>query len=325
MNCSATRSPSSRAVSASCWICPVTRFSWSSASCTGATTSAKDDLRRLDGGDDDPLVRVQEVLHHHHRVVPLLDRLAVEVGGELGKRLRVVVDGDRDVLLRRAELVRDLLVECVREARHAARLYTAAPHAPSRVIGEPGRRPTAASPLPVLTSSLRRALVLAVRVRRSTSAGAEPSWIRRGFASSGFGTRISRTPFTYDGGDLRLVDAGRQPDGTREAAVTALEAEEAVALLLRRLARSPETVRVSSVHLDRDLVLGEAGKVEGVDELGFGLPDVEARNPGLRTAAATLEQPVEEPAHLALDLGELAERLPADECRHVMTSCSQEF
>ena len=42
MNCSATRLPSSRAVSASCWIWPVTRFSWSSASSTGATTSGND-------------------------------------------------------------------------------------------------------------------------------------------------------------------------------------------------------------------------------------------------------------------------------------------
>jgi hypothetical protein len=47
-------------------------------------------------------------------VVPLLDRLAVEVGGELRQRLGVVVDGDRDVLLRRAELVGDLLVVCYR-------------------------------------------------------------------------------------------------------------------------------------------------------------------------------------------------------------------
>ena len=63
-------------------------------------------LRRLHGRDHDVLVCVEQVLHHHHRVVPLLDRLAVEVRGELRQRLRVVVDGDRDVLLRRAELVR---------------------------------------------------------------------------------------------------------------------------------------------------------------------------------------------------------------------------
>ena len=69
--------------------------------------------------------QVEEVLHHHHRVVPLLDRLAVEVGCELRQRLGVVVDGDRDVLLRRAELVGDLLVECIREARHVETLTRA--------------------------------------------------------------------------------------------------------------------------------------------------------------------------------------------------------
>ena len=79
-------------------------------------------LRRLDCRDHDVLVGVEEILHHHHRVVPLLHRLAVEMGGKLRERLRVVVDGDRDVLLRRAELVRDLLVEGVREARHAVTL-----------------------------------------------------------------------------------------------------------------------------------------------------------------------------------------------------------
>ena len=77
------------------------------------------------------LVGVEEVLHHHHRVVPLLERLAVEVGGELRQRLRVVVHGDRDVLLRGGELVRDLLVEGVGEAGHAAGTLTP----------ESGRRP----------------------------------------------------------------------------------------------------------------------------------------------------------------------------------------
>ena len=83
----------------------MTRFSWSSASATGATIVGEVRLRRLDARDDDVVVGVEQVLHHHHRVVPLLDRLAVEVRGELRQRLRVVVDGDRDVLLRRRELV----------------------------------------------------------------------------------------------------------------------------------------------------------------------------------------------------------------------------
>ena len=61
---------------------------------------------------------VEEVLHHHHRVVSLLERLLVEVRRELGERLAVVVNRDRDVLLRRRELVRDLLVEFLLKGWH---------------------------------------------------------------------------------------------------------------------------------------------------------------------------------------------------------------
>ena len=39
-------------------------------------------------------VGVDQVLHHHHRVVALLERLAVEETRQLRERLRVVVDGD---------------------------------------------------------------------------------------------------------------------------------------------------------------------------------------------------------------------------------------
>ena len=77
-------------------------------------------LRRGDGRDHHVVVRVEEVLHHHHRVVSLLDRLPVEVRGELRQRLRVVVDGDRDVLLRGRELVRDLLVEFLLKGWHGS-------------------------------------------------------------------------------------------------------------------------------------------------------------------------------------------------------------
>ena len=82
-----------------------------------------DEIREIDlgafhGRDPDLVVGVEKVLHHHHGVVALLDRLAVEVRGELRQRLRVVVDGDRDVLLRGAELVGDLLVEGVGEPGH---------------------------------------------------------------------------------------------------------------------------------------------------------------------------------------------------------------
>ena len=75
-------------------------------------------LRRRHGRRDDRLVGVEEVLDDHHRVVSLLDRLAVEVGGKLSERCRVVMHGDRDVLLRGGEFARDLRVQLVREPAH---------------------------------------------------------------------------------------------------------------------------------------------------------------------------------------------------------------
>ena len=120
MNCSPTRSFSSRASRASSAICDVTRLSCSSASATGATTSGNEICGAGDRGDDHLAVGIEEVLHHHHRVVSLLHRLPVEVGGELREGLGVVVDGDRDVLLGGRELVGDLLVEGVREPGHGA-------------------------------------------------------------------------------------------------------------------------------------------------------------------------------------------------------------
>ena len=89
----------------------MTRFSCSSASATGATASVNDVCGSETPGIVDGRVGIEEVLHHHHRVVPLLDRLAVEVSRELAQTSVVVVDGDRDVLLRSRELVPDLLVE----------------------------------------------------------------------------------------------------------------------------------------------------------------------------------------------------------------------
>ena len=73
-------------------------------------------LRLGDGGDLHLLPRVEEVLHEHHRVVSLFEGLAVEVRRQLLKGLRVEVDGDRHVLVRGGELVRDLLVQCADEA-----------------------------------------------------------------------------------------------------------------------------------------------------------------------------------------------------------------
>ena len=79
-------------------------------------------LRRLDPRDRDALVRVEQVLDDHHRVISLLHRLPVEVSGEPRQRLRVVIDGDRHVLLRGRELVPDLLVQPVGEGGHGATL-----------------------------------------------------------------------------------------------------------------------------------------------------------------------------------------------------------
>ena len=72
----------------------------------------------------DLLADVEQVADHHHRVLALLQRLAVEEGGEAGQGLGVVVDGGADVLLRGGELVRDLLVEGVGErlVRHLGSL-----------------------------------------------------------------------------------------------------------------------------------------------------------------------------------------------------------
>ena len=101
-------------------------------------------LRRGDGRDDHVVVGVEEVLHHHHRVVPLLERLVVEVRGELRQRLGVVVNGDRDVLLRGRELVRDLLVEFLLKGGHALESATGPARpgvGPERLASSHGRHP----------------------------------------------------------------------------------------------------------------------------------------------------------------------------------------
>ena len=98
-NCSPTRSPSSRASATSAEICSVTRFSWSSASATGAAASANEVCGASTPGIGDLEVSVEQVLDEHHRVVPLLHRLAVEVRRQQRQRLRVVVHGDGHVLL----------------------------------------------------------------------------------------------------------------------------------------------------------------------------------------------------------------------------------
>ena len=66
---------------------------------------------RVDAGDAHAHVPVEQVLHEHHRVVPFLDRLAVEVGSQLRQVQVVEPHGDRHVLLAGRELVADLFLQ----------------------------------------------------------------------------------------------------------------------------------------------------------------------------------------------------------------------
>ena len=116
MNCSEAKSDSSRAIRSRPLICSVTRFSCASASSTGATTSANVVTGAVDAGDRHVGVGVEEVLDHHHRVVALLERLAVEERRHLRHRLGVVVDRAGEVLVVGGELVADLDVELLGEA-----------------------------------------------------------------------------------------------------------------------------------------------------------------------------------------------------------------
>src|SRR5205085_9931497 len=67
--------------------------------------------------------------------------------------------------------------------------------------------------------------------------------------------------------DAVLGRALRQPDRARERAEAALEAVEPLAVhLVRALALAADRER-AVLELDRDLVLGDAGQVERVDDL----------------------------------------------------------
>src|SRR2546421_8593115 len=119
------------------------------------------------------------------------------------------------------------------------------------------------------------------------------------------------------GRDVALGDALRHADRARERPVTALEAVEAlVRLLLGALALGADGQR-ALVELDRDLGLGDARQVDGVDDLVLRLPDVERRNPGLVRATVALEEAVHETTHLVLERSDLTERLPANQSGHL--------
>ena len=236
MNCSATRSPSARAVSASCWIWPVTaspgRAPAGQARRRPGTRSAAPRRR-----DHDLLVKVEQVLDHHHRVVSLLDGLPVEVRGELRQRLRVVVDGDRDVLLGRAELVGDLLVQRVGELRHRGDSN------PARAIGSSvvrrDRRPDAGR------RRFRRSSVggrsrVDVRVRRAELDLARLRLLRLRHPDLEHAVRVR-------GADLRLVDPGRQADTAPKLPWRRSNRKKRSPLFsFVSFTRSPDTLSVSS-------------------------------------------------------------------------------
>src|SRR5205814_3723416 len=98
-----------------------------------------------------------------------------------------------------------------------------------------------------------------------------------------------------------LGHALRQADRAREGAEAALEAVVAAVLdRLLALALGRDRQR-AVVELDGDLLLGDAGQIEGVDDLAVRLPDVRRRDPALGLPAVALEQAVHEAAHLVLE------------------------
>src|SRR5439155_19001652 len=113
-----------------------------------------------------------------------------------------------------------------------------------------------------------------------------------------------------------LGDALRHGDRARERAVVALVAIEPLfRLLLGSIALGRDGQR-AVVELDGDLLLGDAGQIDGVDDLVLRLPDVERRNPGLVRATVALEEAVHETTHLVLESSDLTEGLPTNQSGH---------
>src|ERR671939_176151 len=121
------------------------------------------------------------------------------------------------------------------------------------------------------------------------------------------------------GVDRALVGARRRADRAGERAEAPLVAIEALAGdLLRALALAAHGQRVV-LELDRDLVLGDPGEVERVDDRAVGLPHVDGGSPGLVRAAVALDQAAHQPGHLVLERRELTEGLAeADKGSHVI-------
>src|SRR5919108_3166690 len=120
--------------------------------------------------------------------------------------------------------------------------------------------------------------------------------------------------------DLVLVHALREADGPAEAAESALEPVVAILGDLLGLLALGRDRQGLVLHLDRDLLLGNPRKIERVDDVAVRLPDVERRHPGARLTRLTLEEAVQPPVHVLMKRRQLAERLPANECRHCFSS-----
>jgi hypothetical protein len=72
-----------------------------------------------------PHVLVQQVLHHHHRVVALFEGLLVEVRRQLRQVLVVEPDSHCHVLLCRREFVTDLFLQKFLVRAHLANVVAA--------------------------------------------------------------------------------------------------------------------------------------------------------------------------------------------------------
>src|SRR6186997_1312848 len=119
------------------------------------------------------------------------------------------------------------------------------------------------------------------------------------------------------GADAFGLDALRQLQRAAETSVGALNAVEALALLLVLGLALTGHRKHAVLDLDLDVVALHAGQVRPQNEVVLGLDQVHRRNPppgGSIGCAATLTTPeegVEEPVHIALESVELPARIPS--------------
>src|SRR4029078_8143042 len=136
------------------------------------------------------------------------------------------------------------------------------------------------------------------------------------FLLLGFGPRHLEPPVFVASRDVVLVDALGQSDRTSERPVATLEAIEAVLARLVGLFALGRDSHGLVGHLDADLLLRDAGKVERIDDLGRRLPDIERGHPRLRKTPVPFRHSVHQAAQLRLERAELPKRFPTDKSRH---------